>query len=169
MTTLRASSMPAKHRKGSAANSSSPAEARRVRALYRALLDAWNRQGAGDMAALFTRDANLVGFDGSIVNGRTKIASHLRPSSPATAQPRTWRRSGTCPQVAVLRAVAGVVPPGGTDLYPPVNAIQTLVAAKDGGEWCIAAYQNTPAAFHGRPEESERLTEELRQVLRRRT
>lgn len=46
-----------------------------------------------------------------------------------------------------------------------VNAIQTLVTVKHDGQWRIAVFQNTPAAFHGRPELRDRLTEELRQVL----
>jgi hypothetical protein len=70
------------------------------------------------------------------------------------------------PDVAILRAVAGMVPPGESDINPEVNAVQTLVAVKQQNNWIIALFQNTPAAFHGRPELSERLTEELRQALR---
>ena len=67
--------------------------------------------------------------------------------------------------VALLRAVVGMVPPGESDLNPSVNAIQSLVAARDGGRWLAALFQNTPAAFHGRPELSESLTAELRAGL----
>ena len=70
------------------------------------------------------------------------------------------------PDVAILRAVAGMVPPGESDINPEVNAVQTLVAVKQQNKWIIALFQNTPAAFHGRPELSGRLTEELRQALR---
>lgn len=125
------------------------------------------------MAALFAKDGNLVGFDGSPVSGRAQIASHLGPifASHRTAAYVAKVRSVRflTPEVAVLRAVAGMVPPGQSDIHPPVNAVQTLVAAKDGGQWRIAVFQNTPAAFHGRPEMSEMLTEELRQVLRQRS
>jgi uncharacterized protein (TIGR02246 family) len=69
------------------------------------------------------------------------------------------------PEVAILRAVAGMVPPGQSDLNPAVNAVQTLVAAKHDGRWRIALFQNTPAQFHGRPELAQQLTEELRQLL----
>jgi uncharacterized protein (TIGR02246 family) len=72
------------------------------------------------------------------------------------------------PSVALLRAVAGMVPIGHTDLNPAVNAIQSLVAVKHGEHWRIALFQNTPAQFHGRPELVEQMTEELRQVLGRR-
>ena len=47
-----------------------------------------------------------------------------------------------------------------------VNAIQILVAARRDGQWRIELFQNTPAAFHGRPEASEVLTAELRAALR---
>ena len=40
--------------------------------------------------------------------------------------------------------------------------IQTLVASKtDEGRWLIEMFRNTPAAYHGRPDEEKRLTEEL--------
>jgi hypothetical protein len=48
-----------------------------------------------------------------------------------------------------------------------VNAIQTLVAARRDGRWRVELFQNTPAAFHGRPEASEALTAELRGALSR--
>ncbi len=69
------------------------------------------------------------------------------------------------PAVAVLRAVAGLIPPGQTDLNPALNAVQTLVAAAQDGHWRIELYQNTPAALHGQPEQSAALTAELRQLL----
>ncbi len=69
------------------------------------------------------------------------------------------------PGVAVLHAVVGMVPPGKSDINPAVNAMQTLVATKQDGQWRIALFQNTPAQFHGRPELAEALTEELRELL----
>ena len=68
-------------------------------------------------------------------------------------------------EVAVLRAVAGMVPPDQHDINPAVNAVQTLVAHRHKAPWRIALFQNTPAAYHGRPELSERLTAELRDAL----
>lgn len=140
-----------------------------IHALYRRLLDAWNARNAGDLATLFADDGNLVGFDGSPLDGRAAIATHLRAIFIAH---QTARYVGKVREVrfltadsALLRAVAGMVPPGGSDLNPHVNAVQTLVAVRHGEEWRIALYQNTPAAFHGQPERSQALTEELRQLL----
>ena len=47
-------------------------------AVYRQLLEAWNRRDADDFAAAFTEDGSCVGFDGSMMNGRAEIASTLR-------------------------------------------------------------------------------------------
>lgn len=141
-----------------------------VRALYRQMLDSWNKRSADGFAALFTHDGNVVGFDGSMMDGPAEIESVLgqifanHPTAAYVAKVRSVRF--LAPDVAVLRAVAGMVPPGQPDLNPAVNAVQTVVAAKDDDRWRIVLLQNTPAAFHGRPEASEKLTEELRQLLR---
>jgi uncharacterized protein (TIGR02246 family) len=67
-------------------------------------------------------------------------------------------------EVALLRAVVGMIPPGRSELEPARNAHQTVVAAKRDGQWRIVLFQNTPAQFHGRPDLVERLTQELRQA-----
>jgi uncharacterized protein (TIGR02246 family) len=148
-------------------NNQSPDDA--IRALYHGLLDAWNRRSARDMAALFAGQGGLVGFDGSEVNGRADIEAHLTAifTDHVTARyvGKVREVRFLSPEVAVLRAVVGMVPPGGTDINPAVNAVQTLVAARHEGEWRVEMYQNTPAAFHGRPDLSAALTEELRALL----
>ena len=64
----------------------------------------------------------------------------------------------------LLRAIVGMVPPGGDRLNPGANALQTLLAARDGDEWRIALFQNAPAQYHGRPEAVEEHTAEIEQV-----
>jgi hypothetical protein len=61
-----------------------------------------------------------------------------------------------------------MVAPGASDINPAVNAIQSLVAVKLAPGWRIALFHNTPAAFHGRPDLAETLTEENRAELRNR-
>jgi uncharacterized protein (TIGR02246 family) len=138
--------------------------------LYRRLLDTWNSRTAVDMAALFQEDGNVVGFDGSQVNGRAGIESEMgqifahHQTPPYVAKIREVRL--LTPEVAILRAVAGMVPPGKSDIDPALNAVQTLVAVKaSDGEWRIALFQTTPAQFHGRPELVRQLTDELRQLI----
>ena len=137
-----------------------------IQASYQQLLEAWNRQSASDFAACFAEDGSLVGFDGSPVNGHSEIEAHLRQifADHATAAYVSKVREirFLTDEVALLRAVAGMIPPGQEDINPAANAVQTLVAVKQGGGWRVAMYHNTPAAFHGRPEASAALTEELR-------
>ena len=54
-----------------------PADENEVRALYQALLDGRNGRNADTIAALFSEDGNLVGFDGSPLNGRAEMAEAL--------------------------------------------------------------------------------------------
>ena len=140
-----------------------------VRALYDGLLVQWNQRNARGMAAMFVENGNVVGFDGSPQNGRAEIESTLEeifahhPTAAYVGKIRQLRFLNA--DIAILRAVAGMVPPGQADLNPAVNAIQTLVVARHAGRWQIELLQNTPAQFHGRPELSRALTEELRQLL----
>jgi uncharacterized protein (TIGR02246 family) len=140
-----------------------------VRALYQELLDAWNRRDAAAYAGLLAEEASVIGFDGSQMEGPAEVEATLsrifqdHPTAAYVSVVRGVRF--LTPDVAMLRAVAGMVPPGETDIKPAVNAVQSLVAVRREGGWRVALFQNTPAAFHGRPEESENLTAELRGVL----
>lgn len=140
-----------------------------IRALFQKLLDAWNRMSAAEFASLFDDAANVTGFDGSQMNGRATIEAEIRQvfehhqTAAYIGKVREVRLLS--PDVAILRAVVGMIPPGQKDLNPAVNAIQSLVAVKQDGDWRITLFQNTPAQFHGRPELAEALTEELRQLL----
>lgn len=140
-----------------------------VQLLYRRLLDAWNRRDATAFATCFREDGNVIGFDGSPMNGRSEIAATLggifqhHQTAGYVAKVRGVRE--LAPGVVLLRSVAGMAPPGQQVLNPAVNALQTLVAVAHGDEWRIALFQTTPAAFHGRPQLVEQLTQELTEVL----
>jgi uncharacterized protein (TIGR02246 family) len=145
------------------------AEEAAVRELFRELLDCWNRRDAAGFAELFEEDGFSVGFDGSQMDGRAEIAAAIgeifadHVTAAYVGKIRTVRF--LAPEVALLRAVSGMVPPGQSDLNPATNTVQSLIAVGRGGRWQIAGYQNTPAQFHGRPWLAEALTDELRQVL----
>jgi len=137
--------------------------------LYFALLEAWNRHDAAAYAALFTEDGYVVGFDGSEMSGREEIEQSL---SAIFADHETGRyvakvrgERTISDDVAMLSAIAGLVPAGQSDLNPQLNAIQTLVAKRESGKWRVLQFQNTPAQFHGRPEASDALTNELRALI----
>jgi uncharacterized protein (TIGR02246 family) len=137
--------------------------------LHRQLLNAWNRRAAEDFGALFAEDAYVVGFDGSQMDGRQQIATDIgavfADHITATYVGKIEDVRLLTPQVAVLRAIVGMVPPGQSELNPDANALQTIVAIKSEDQWQIAVFQNTPAQFHGRPELVRKMTDELRQLL----
>lgn len=140
-----------------------------VESLYRRLLEGWNAHDGDAMAACFAEDGEMIAFDGSFVRGRPEIAEHLNSvftdheTAAFIARIRSVRSLTS--DVTLLRAAAGMVPPGGSDINPVANTHHTVVADKLDGEWRIALFQNTPAQFHGRPEKSEQWIEELRALI----
>jgi uncharacterized protein (TIGR02246 family) len=140
-----------------------------IQALYHQLLEKWNNSNARAMADLFADEGEIIGYDGSQEIGREQIFSHLNPifenhpTARFVGKVKSVRLFG--PNIAMLRAIAGMVPPGQSDINPKVNTHQTLVAEKNEGNWRIQLFQNTPAQFHGRPELVEQMTEELRQLV----
>ncbi len=140
-----------------------------IQGLYQQLIDAWNKRDAQGMAGLFSEQGVQIGFDGSKVVGKAEILAHVKPifeshpTAPFVTKVKSIRPLGT--DVAILHAIAGMIPPGKTDIEPSVNAHQTLVAVKKHENWQIELFQNTPAQFHGRPELVEQMTDELRLLL----
>jgi uncharacterized protein (TIGR02246 family) len=138
-----------------------------VARLYEAVISGWNAHDGDAFAAPFGVDGTVIGFDGSEIDGRDAIASEMtrifadHETAPYVAKVRSLRLLS--PEVALLRAVVGMIPPGQTELEPSRNAHQTVVAVQRDGDWSIRLLQNTPAQFHGRPELVERLTQELRE------
>lgn len=139
--------------------------------LYRRLIDSWNARDAKAMAGLYAPRGGQVGFDGSTFNTPAEIEQALTPifEDHPTARfvtiVREIRALGE--GVMILRAVAGMIPPGQRVIKADRNAIQTLVAAQVEGRWQVEMFHNTPARFDGRPEESEKLTRELQLVADR--
>jgi uncharacterized protein (TIGR02246 family) len=117
--------------------------------VYQQLLQCWNAKNAQGMATLFAEKGSMVGFDGSHVNGPAEIFRHLSPifSDHPTARyvwkVREMRRLTS--DVVLLRAVAGMIPPGKSGINPATNVIQSLVACLYNSLWKIELYQNTPA------------------------
>ena len=132
------------------------------------LHERWNARDATGFAALFDDDGVSVGFDGSTEVGKRVIAGHLAAifadHVPAHYVGRVDQVSQLGPEVAIVRAIAGMVPPDGGDLVPDRNVIQTIVATRAGDDWKIALLQNTPARFDGRPQAVEEMTAALRQL-----
>ena len=139
-------------------------------ALYRRLIEGWNVSDANAMGAALGENSLVIGFDGSQMSGRDQVVTELSRifADHQVARYVTKVRSVTPlgDEAVVLHAVVGMVPPGGSEVMPERNAIQTVVAHRAGDTWSVALFQTTPAQFHGRPELSEALTEELSLLTR---
>jgi uncharacterized protein (TIGR02246 family) len=139
-----------------------------VRALYDTLITAWNDHDGSAMAAPFAEDGVIIGFDGSVSSGSQAIGSEM---ANIFADHETGRYAVKVTSVrelgqhaVILRAIAGLVPPGRTAINPETNSHQSVVAERQHGQWRIVLFQNTPAQFHGRPSLVEEMTRELQAV-----
>ena len=151
-------------------SSSSTADETAICALYRQMMEGWNAASGYAFACPFEENSDLVGFDGTYIKGRQEIAffhQHLfdmfLKGSRLVGKARSVRFLTS--DIAVMHAIGGTVMAGQTDLDPERNSVQTLVAVKRNGKWSLAAFQNTRATYIGRPDESQKLTEELQALL----
>jgi uncharacterized protein (TIGR02246 family) len=141
-----------------------------IRNLYQRTIDGWNKASGDAFAAPYTDDSDFIGFDGTYMKGRQQIASFhqmlfdkfLR-GSRLIGKVRSIRFVTV--DIAIMIAVGGTVMAGQSDIEPERNSIHTIVAVKRNNNWYFTAFQNSRAQYIGRPEESQALTEELRQEL----
>lgn len=139
-----------------------------VEDLHTAFIAAWNKRDADALAELFILDGDVVGFDGSQCTGRGSIHEEMKkifashPTPPYLAKVTGVTTVTT--DVAIVRAIAGMVPPGKSELDPALHAVQRLTAVFRGGDWRIALLHTTPAQYHGRPEEVAKHTAALTAV-----
>ena len=140
-----------------------------IEKLHGELQTYWNMQDPKGMASLFTDKGIAIGFDGSEMNGQNQIETEIgQVFTNHTTASYVWKVKEVKflnSEVALLRAIVGMVPPGKNDINPATNAIQSLIAVKQNNNWKISLFQNTPAQFHGRPELVEAMTKELSELL----
>jgi uncharacterized protein (TIGR02246 family) len=121
---------------------------REIRALHGRMLAAWGDGDGEAFAAPFSDDALFIGFDGSVVRGRRRIAASHQElfdrwmKGSRLVDERTEVRFLT-PEVAVVHALGGTVMPGKSEPAPDRDSIQTLVAVKRAGAWTFVSFQNT--------------------------
>lgn len=142
-----------------------------VASLFQSVVARWNARDAKGYADLFIEDGHVVGYDGSEMAGRAAIGEELgrifRDHATGAFVTRIRGVKQLAAGVALLRAVAGIVPPGQDDVKPERHMVQLLVAVKRDGRWRAASLQTTAAQYHGRPELLQALTAELRAELGR--
>ena len=120
-----------------------------VRGVYQRFMDAWNQGSGAALAAVFTQDGDLIGFDGTRLMGRQEIGPfHQRlldkwlKGSRLVGGVTDVRFLSS--DVAVMHAVGGTVMRGKHAPAPERDSIQTLVATRqEGGDWRLVAFQNT--------------------------
>jgi uncharacterized protein (TIGR02246 family) len=125
-----------------------PADEAAVSGLYQQLMDGWNRGSGETFAAVFTEEGDLVAFDGTHFKGREEIVPFHQElfdkwmkGTRLVGQLKAVRFLSS--DVALMHAVGSTVMPGKTEPSPERDSIQTLVAVRQGGEWSLAAFQNT--------------------------
>ncbi len=78
-----------------------PAAERAARELYGEVLRCWNQRDAAEFARLFSRNGNMVGFDGSPIDGQENIEEHLsevfrsHPTAAYIGKVRAGSRAGS--------------------------------------------------------------------------
>jgi uncharacterized protein (TIGR02246 family) len=136
-----------------------------IRALYARFLAGWNQRSGVTVSSVFADDGDFIDLDGTMRSGRLTIAAEMRRIFAEHATPsfvgivRSVR--SLAEGVAVLHAVAGMVPPGAETVDPSLHTAHTLVAVDDRGRWKIAVLQATPARYGGRADAVAALTAEL--------
>lgn len=150
-------------------NTSQSPHERPIHTLYAQLLQHWNDRDAHGFSKLFHPEGLAIGFDGSELQGREGIYRELstvfRNHSTGSYVARVKTIQFLKDDIAIVHAVAGMMPAGEHYINPALNAIQTLVATRANDTWEINLFQNTPAQFHGRPELATQLTAELAALI----
>ena len=120
------------------------ADAAEILALYQGTLDSWCRGNGESYASAFTDDAFYIGFDGSITDGRRRIARWHQELFDG------WLK-GSCLKGSVERIVftgrdsAVLLARGGTTFNDgPVRrpSVQTYVAVRTAMGWRFQSFQN---------------------------
>jgi uncharacterized protein (TIGR02246 family) len=119
-----------------------------IRGLHGQVLAGWNEASGDAFAAPFSEDADFVGFDGSVVRGRRRIAETHQElfdkwlkGTRLVEERTTVRFLGA--DVAVVLSVGGTVMRGKSEPAPERDSIQTLVATRDTDGWKFVSFQNT--------------------------
>jgi uncharacterized protein (TIGR02246 family) len=141
-----------------------------VLALYLTFIQQWNNRDAAAMAACCANNCTLIGFDGSLIQGRQNIERQLSGIFADHATPRYVTLPAKVTflhaQIAQLLAHVGMVATGKDQVDPALNAVQSVTLVKQNGHWLIEQYQNTPAQYHNNPQATQALTADLNRAAK---
>jgi uncharacterized protein (TIGR02246 family) len=121
-----------------------------VQGLMGRLSEAWEHGDGKAYGMLFAEDAQYVTAPGERLHGRESIGdSHQRIFDTIFKGTRLGRgypiryRSVT-PDVILVEASGAVLFPGEAEEQVSPNGLMTMIVAKQGRDWQIVSFQNTP-------------------------
>jgi uncharacterized protein (TIGR02246 family) len=125
-----------------------------IRKVVQQVEDGWNRNDGKAFAAPFAADADYVVVNGATIKGREAIEKGH--NGIFTTIYKDSHNVGTVKSIRFLRPDVAVVHiewnlefrAGGETKKG--HAINTMVMTKEGDNWSIAAFQNTPTQAEGR-------------------
>lgn len=119
-----------------------------IATLTQKVVASWAYADATGFASVFTEDGTMI-LPGVFHKGRTAIEAYMTEAfagryadSQVTGQPIDIRF--LAPDVALLLTMGGVLEKGRTELDADSAIRASWLAVRRGGEWWLAAYQNSP-------------------------
>ncbi|MFJ7905546.1 MULTISPECIES: SgcJ/EcaC family oxidoreductase [unclassified Kitasatospora] len=126
-------------------------DAAALRAVPERIVAAWAAQDADGFAEVFTEDATLILPGDVFLTSRQQIRAFMTQAfagpfkgTRVTGEPVSVRPLAE--DVAVLVTRGGVLAPGDAEVTAERAIRATWVLARQGADWRIASYQNTPLA-----------------------
>lgn len=122
-----------------------------VTAVPQRIIAAWADNDADAFASVFTEDATMILPGDVFVTGREQIRKFM---AAAYAGPYAGTRVTGTPLairplsegIVLMITKGGVIEAGATELAPERAVRASWLLARQGDEWLITAYQNTPIA-----------------------
>jgi uncharacterized protein (TIGR02246 family) len=118
--------------------------------LMQRIADAWEHGDGAAYGSLFSEDAQYVTAPGERLHGPTAIGeSHQRIFNTFFRETRLGRNypievRALTPDVVLVEASGSVLFRGEKEKDVPPNGLMTLVVRKEGDNWRIVSFQNTP-------------------------
>ncbi|MFG2905129.1 SgcJ/EcaC family oxidoreductase [Kitasatospora sp. NPDC048286] len=126
-------------------------DAAALSAVPQRIVAAWAAQDADGFAEVFTEDATLILPGDVFLTSRQQIRAFMTQAfagpfkgTRVTGEPVSVRPLAE--DVAVVVTRGGVLAPGDAEVTAERAIRATWVLARQGGDWRIASYQNTPLA-----------------------
>jgi uncharacterized protein (TIGR02246 family) len=120
-----------------------------AQAVPQRIVTAWKEHDADAFAATFTEDGSMI-LPGVYLAGRDKIRSFMAEAfagpyagTQVFGEPIAFRPLAENVVLVVTRG--GVLAPGDTEVTPERSIRATWTLTRQGDDWALAAYQNTPA------------------------